>query len=249
MEQHGYPPLVMSLESQDWLDHVIFVYRHKTGWGSVARSRDPGLHGRKPRFRSPRALARSYYDGYVDNTGRVKGFGVANLADALPGYDWRLTTKNAWKVEQMLIDWPHRKIKTSIRRYRVLLKKYRAYRAAHDDRKPIYYRGKDKWEPLPKVFTLVEADLEIGDQRQVIGRHQRHAIAWHRDLQDFDLALVIDVIEMQDREEARIGAAAGSGVCERSMLCSRSARMSFAIPRAHSLKSPSTIFGPMTRRS
>ena len=81
----------MSLESQDWLDHVIFVYRHKTGWGSVARSRDPGLHGRKPRFRSPRALARSYYDGYVDNTGRLKGFGVANLADALPGYDWRLT--------------------------------------------------------------------------------------------------------------------------------------------------------------
>src|SRR5690349_14459662 len=56
LEQHGYPPLVMSLESQDWLDHVIFIYRHKTGWGSIARSRDPGLHGRKPRFRSLRAL-------------------------------------------------------------------------------------------------------------------------------------------------------------------------------------------------
>ena len=27
LEQHGYPPLVMSLESQDNLDHVIFVYR------------------------------------------------------------------------------------------------------------------------------------------------------------------------------------------------------------------------------
>ena len=153
MEQHGYPPLVMSIESQDWLDHVIFIYRHTTGWGSVARSRDPGLHGRKPRFRSPRTLARSYYDGYVDHTGRVKGFGVANLADALPGYDWRLTTKNAWKVEQMLIDWPHRKITSSIRRYRMLLKKYQAYRASHDDRKPVYYRGKDKWEPLPKEFS------------------------------------------------------------------------------------------------
>jgi hypothetical protein len=152
MEQHGYPPLLMSIESQDWLDHVIFIYKHKTGWGSVARSRDPGLHGRKPRFRSPRALARSYYDGYVDYTGRVKGFGVANLVDALPGYDWRLTTKNAWKVEQMLIDWPHRKIKSSTRRYRVLLKNYKAYRAGHNDRKPIYYRGREKWEPLPKEF-------------------------------------------------------------------------------------------------
>ena len=68
------------------------------------------------------------------------------------GYDWRLTTKNVWKVEQMLIDLPHRKIKTSIRRYRVLLKKYKAYRASHNDRKPIYYRGREKWEPLPKEF-------------------------------------------------------------------------------------------------
>ena len=153
LEQHGYPPLVMSIESQDWLDHVIFIYKHKTGWGSVARSRDPGLHGRKPRFRSTRALARSYYDGYVDYTGRVKGFGVANLTDAMGAYDWRLTTKNVWRVEQMLIDLPHRKIKSSITRYRRLLKKYKAYRASHNDRKPTYYRGKDKWEPLPKEFV------------------------------------------------------------------------------------------------
>ena len=152
LEQHGYPPLVMSLESQDNLDHVIFIYRHNTGWGSVARSRDPGLHGRKPRFRSPRALARSYVDSYVDYTGRVKGFGVANLADAMGSYDWRLTMKNVWRVEQMLIDLPHRKITSSIRRYRLLLKKYKAYRAAHNDRKPIDYRGREKWEPLPKEF-------------------------------------------------------------------------------------------------
>ena len=113
LEQHGYPPLVMSLESQDWLDHVIFVYREKSGWGSVARSRDPGLHGRKPRFRTPRALARSYYDGYVDYTGRVKGFGVANLADAMGGYDWRLTTKNVWKVEP--VSYTHLTLPTILR--------------------------------------------------------------------------------------------------------------------------------------
>ena len=152
LEQHGYPPLVMSLESQDWLDHVIFVYRHDSGWGSVARSRDPGLHGRKPRFKTLRALAKSYYDPYVDYTGRVKGYGVVNVADAMGSYGWRLTTKNVWKVEQMLIDLPHRKIKTSTARYRVLLRKYKAYRAANNDRKPIYYKGRDKREPLPKEF-------------------------------------------------------------------------------------------------
>lgn len=153
LEQHGYPPLVMSLESQDWLDHVIFIYQRHGRWGSVARSRDPGLHGRKPVFRSPRALARSYIDPYVDYTGRVKGFGVANLADAMGHYDWRRSGNNVWKVEQMLIDLPHKTIKSSIRRYRILLRKYRAYRKAHNDKKPLYYRGREKWTPLPPEFT------------------------------------------------------------------------------------------------
>ena len=152
LEQHGYPPLVMSLESQDWLDHVIFIYQHNGRWGSVARSRDPGLHGRKPVFSSPRALARSYLDPYVDYTGRVKGFGVANLVDRMGGYDWRLTTNNVWQVEQMLIDLPHHKLTSSIARYRILLRKYRAYRKANNDRKPLYYRGREKWEPIPAEF-------------------------------------------------------------------------------------------------
>jgi hypothetical protein len=152
LEQHGYPPLLMSLESKDWLDHVIFVYRRHTGWGSVARSRDPGLHGRKPRFRSLRALAKSYYDGYVDYTGRLRSFGVVDLRKELPDYDWRLTDKNVWKVEQMLIDLPHQKIKSSDRRYRWLLRRYKEYRKTHNDRKPTYYRGREKWEPLPEEF-------------------------------------------------------------------------------------------------
>lgn len=152
LEQHGYPPLVMSLASKDWLDHVIFIYRHASGWGSVARSRDPGLHGRKPRFKSPRQLAMSYYDSYVDYTGRLRGFGVVNLDEAMGGYDWRLTTRNVWAVEQMLIDLPHKKIRSSDKRYRQLLKRYKEYRRTHDDRKPIYYRGRDKWEPIPQEF-------------------------------------------------------------------------------------------------
>ena len=152
LEQHGYPPLVMSLESQDWLDHVIFIYQHQGRWGSVARSRDPGLHGRKPAFRSPRALARSYMDAYVDFTGRMKGFGVANLATAMGTYDWRFTEKSVWKVEQMLIDLPHQKLKSSTARYRQLLRRYRAYRKANNDRKPTYYRGREHWEPLPAEY-------------------------------------------------------------------------------------------------
>ena len=152
LEKHGYPPLLMSLESQDNLDHVIFVYRHRGRWGSIARSRDPGLHGRKPVFPSARALARSYIDGYVDYTGRLQAFAVADLTKALPKYDWRFSETNLWQVEQMLIDWPHRKIRSSTTRYRRLKQKYAEYRRTHHDRKPTYYRGKEKWTPLPKVF-------------------------------------------------------------------------------------------------
>jgi hypothetical protein len=154
LEQHGYPPLVMSLESKDWLDHVLFVYRRNGYWGSVGRSRDPGLHGRKPVFRSARDLALSYVDAYVDYTGRLQGYAVCNLDEALPDYDWRLTTKNVWKVENLLIDWPHRKIKTSNRRYRELLAYYKHYRAAHDGKKPWrHLRGREKWTPIPAEFA------------------------------------------------------------------------------------------------
>jgi len=152
LEQHGYPPLLLSFESIDELDHVIFAYRTATGWGSVARSRDPGLHGRRPVFATPRALALSYVDPYVDYTGRVVGYAVVDLAKEMGEYEWLLADTNVWKVERMLLEHPHRKIKTSDARYRALLRRYRSYRAANNGRKPIDYRGRERWTPLPEEF-------------------------------------------------------------------------------------------------
>ncbi len=152
LEQHGYPPLVLSFESIDELDHVIFVYRTPTGWGSIARSRDPGLHGRKPVFATPRALALSYVDPYVDFTGRVTAYEVVDLRVAMGSYDWRLSDRNVWKVERVLLDWPHRPIRTSNRRIADLRKRYRQHMRDHDGRKPIYYRGRERWMPLPSEF-------------------------------------------------------------------------------------------------
>lgn len=151
LEQHGYPPLVLSFESIDELDHVLFVYRKNGRWGSVARSRDPGLHGRKPVFRSARALALSYVDPYVDFTGRVKGYVVVDLR-TLGTYDWRLSTRNIWKVERVLLDTPHRRIRMSDDRYRKLHLWYRAFRARFPDLKPLDYRGREAWTPIPKSF-------------------------------------------------------------------------------------------------
>jgi hypothetical protein len=151
LEQHGFPPLVLSFESIDELDHVIFVYRERGRWGSVARSRDPGLHGRRPVFATPRALALSYVDPYVDFTGRVTGYAVADLR-IMGDYDWRTAETNVWKVERVLLDYPHRHIATSDVRYRQLLKRYRAFLTKFG-RKPLYYRGRERWTELPREWS------------------------------------------------------------------------------------------------
>ena len=144
LEVHGYPPLLLSFESVDKLDHVLFVFRHEGRWGSVARSRDPGLHGRRPVFRTARQLAASYMDPYVDLTGRVVGFAVADLRE-LDRYDWRLSSRNVWKVERWLVDYPHRPLGMSDARFRRLHERYRRYRTRYPDRKPTDYEGKENW--------------------------------------------------------------------------------------------------------
>ena len=152
MEQHRYPPLVLSFESIDLLDHVIFVYRTASGWGSVARSRDPGLHGRKPRFATPRALALSYVESYVDLTGGIKAYAVVDLRGLDP-YDWRLSEKNVWKAEQMLLDWPHRTLVPSAKKIEAMRRRYRKFREAHGFKPWRYYKGRERWTPLPPEFA------------------------------------------------------------------------------------------------
>lgn len=150
LEQHGFPPLLMSLKSADLLDHVIFVYRRRGRWGAVARSRDPGLHGRRAAFASARALAMSYFDPYIDFTGRITGYAVYDLR-RMGSYDWRLSQRSVWAVERALLRYPHRPIAGSRERVRRIRARYRAYLAEHQ-KKPLFYRGRDKWLPIPGEF-------------------------------------------------------------------------------------------------
>ncbi len=151
LEQHGYPPLILSFESVDDLDHTLFVYQRRGRWGSVGRSRDPGLHGRRPGFATPRALALSYVDPYVDDTGRITGYAVVSMSE-LGTYDWRLSPRFVWKAERILLDYPHRPIATSDRRIERLRRRYRAFKAQYPDRRPVAYRGRERWSELPEEF-------------------------------------------------------------------------------------------------
>jgi|JI8StandDraft_1071087.scaffolds.fasta_scaffold17630_3 hypothetical protein len=129
LAHHGYPPTVLDIESDDGLDHVLFLYERDGKWGTVARSRDFGLHGRPPVFRTIPALVASYRDAYVDGTGRVNGYGVAHL-DALTPADWRLSEKNVWRVEQALIDMPHYPLPMGERHYQRTLRRFLDFKAS-----------------------------------------------------------------------------------------------------------------------
>ena len=144
LEQHGYPPLLLDIESKDNIDHVLFLYCDRGRWGTVARSRDFGLHGRKAAFRSIRDLVRSYVDPYVDFSGRVVGYGTLDLR-TVTRCDWRLSSGNVWKIERVLIHMPHQKIRTSDRRFRSMLRRYHAFRRK-DPHGPVdFYKDQRRW--------------------------------------------------------------------------------------------------------
>jgi hypothetical protein len=52
----------------------------------------------------------------------------------------------------MLLDYPHQQIVTSDARYEQLKRKYRIFRESHNGQKPIDYRGREHWTPLPDEF-------------------------------------------------------------------------------------------------
>lgn len=147
LEQHGHPPLLVDIESTDLLDHVLFVWQAPDGrWGSVARSRCPGLHGRKPVFPSLRALAKSYAAPFIDTTGRIKGYGLLDLRD-LGSKVWRLGSGNVFYVEDALNGNAHKPMPTPEAEYRKWKRKFDAWWNAHgkpDHAWPVHYPAKEK---------------------------------------------------------------------------------------------------------
>lgn len=144
LEHHGHPPLLMDLESIDRLDHVVFVFRRGGRFGTVARSRDPGLHGRKPVYTGLQALVRSYAATYIDRTGRLRGYGVLDLR-TLDRVDWRRSRGNVWKVVRVLIEHPHRRFAVSDAFYERWHRRYLAFLEEHPHEKPVFYPNRRHW--------------------------------------------------------------------------------------------------------
>ena len=122
LEHRNYAPIILSLDSKDHLNHVLMIFKTKTGWGSIGRSRCEGLHGREPRFRSIKDLVWTYYDPFIDKTGKLVGYTVLNLDDSKT--DWRFSKKNLWKLERFVVNVKFTPMKSSQTRYLRELRRY-----------------------------------------------------------------------------------------------------------------------------
>jgi hypothetical protein len=145
LEHHGYPPRLLVLDSIDGLGHVLFLYHASQGLGTVARSRDPGLHGRRPTYRNLRNLAHSYIDPYIDLTGCVNGYAEFDLRDLPRRIDWRTSSHNVFAVERALNSIPMTRVRVAPARVRRLRARYRRFLRTNPGEKPTNYRNRSTW--------------------------------------------------------------------------------------------------------
>lgn len=145
LERHGYAPLILDLESKDYLDHTLFLFRQNGKYGAVGMSRDVGLYGRKPVYRTIEALAKSYAAPYIDEKACLKAYGVLDLR-TLKNQSWRTSEKNVWYVEEALRSISHKKLDLSpvfVQRWR---KKFIAFKRAHPEQQPDYFPSQENWK-------------------------------------------------------------------------------------------------------
>lgn len=144
LEHHGYPPLILDMESTDLLDHTLFLYQKNGRYGSIGKSRDVGLDGRKPVFRTIEALVKSYAAPYIDAKACLKSYGVIDLR-TLTSDRWRTSVKNVWYVESALRKIPHRRLRLSPAFVRAWRHRHADFKREHPDQQPSFYPHQHQW--------------------------------------------------------------------------------------------------------
>ena len=57
------------------------------------------------------------------------------------------------EIEQMLLDWPHRRLVPSRETIAAMRRRYCRFREAHGYKPWKYYKGRERWTPLPREFA------------------------------------------------------------------------------------------------
>lgn len=112
----GFPPLLLDLEAVQDSDHVLAVYQVRGHWGAIAKSNFSGLRFREPVYRSPRELALSYFDDYMNLRGErtlraySQPLNLARFDRARPG--WMTGEDGCGWIAEYLVGVPHTRLLT-----------------------------------------------------------------------------------------------------------------------------------------
>jgi hypothetical protein len=112
----GFAPLLLDLEAVQDSDHVVAVFRVRGYWGAIAKSNFSGLRFREPVYRTPRELALSYFEDYMNLRGErtLRAFSrplnLARFDRRRPG--WMTSDDDLWWIAEHLVDVPHVRLLT-----------------------------------------------------------------------------------------------------------------------------------------
>ena len=108
----GYMPLLVDLLAERDDDHILAVFRGKSGWGAVAKSNTVGLRYREPIHRTLHELVMSYFEWYY-NLKREKSLRSYSRPVNLNRFDrlnWEFDGKALDVIMEHLEKIPHRPI-------------------------------------------------------------------------------------------------------------------------------------------
>jgi hypothetical protein len=100
----GRPPLLIDLEAEQDVDHVLAVFRQGGRWGAIARSNFSGLRYREPLYRTVRDLVLSYFESYF-NLRRQKTLRRHSRPVDLSRFDrknWMTAEEDLWFIPDFL---------------------------------------------------------------------------------------------------------------------------------------------------
>lgn len=106
---HGFPPLLLDLESVRDDDHVIAVFKQHGHWGAIAKSNYAGLRFREPVYRCLRELVMSYFEHYFNVSGEktLRHYSrPVNLA-RFDRLHWMTSDEDLWPIHDHLVAIPH----------------------------------------------------------------------------------------------------------------------------------------------
>lgn len=112
LEYHGHKPLMVDLRAYKDDDHVICVYKTRTGWGSLSKSNTTLLAGREPVFKTIHELVMSYFNFYFNVKGQLSLYAYSNPINLnrYNHWNWRTTADNLEEMGRSFCDETHYEI-------------------------------------------------------------------------------------------------------------------------------------------